>query len=96
MEREHYTYTMDFSGLKDWREIYPLVRKCMEFPEYMGNNLDAIWDCLTDYICYQNTITIKGVKSLSKSLQEDVTEIIDLFREAEEKYPDRFEIRYED
>ena len=96
MEMEHYSYTVDFTDLKNWRKIYPLIKKSMDFPDYFGENLSALWDCLTDYTCSQNTITIKGVKSLSQSLQQDIEEILAIFERAQTRYPEYFKIRYED
>ena len=96
MERKHDYYTIDFTGMKDWREIYPRIKKSMDFPDYFGENLSALWDCLVDCFSSRNTITIKGVKSLSKTLQEDIAEILVIFERAQTRYPEDFEIRYED
>lgn len=39
---------LDFSGLKTRNEIHEYLAEKMEFPEYYGRNLDALYDCLTD------------------------------------------------
>ena len=96
MERRHDYYTIDFTGMKDWRDIYPKIKKSMDFPDYFGENLDALWDCLTDCFCHQNTIIIKGICSLSKTMQGYLTKICETFEEAQEKYPEDFKIRYVD
>ena len=51
---------------------------------------------LTDCFCHQNTIIIKGICSLSKTMQGYLTKICETFEEAPEKYPEDFEIRYVD
>lgn len=39
---------LDFCGLKTRKEIHEYLADKMEFPEYYGRNLDALYDCLTD------------------------------------------------
>ncbi|WP_448096863.1 barstar family protein [Luteibacter yeojuensis] len=36
------------SGCMDIRSVYRVVAKALEFPDYFGENLDALYDCLTD------------------------------------------------
>ena len=89
-------YTVDFTGAKDYREVYKIIKRDLEFPDYFGENLDAFWDCLTDMITEQPFITVKGVKSLPKRLQRDMTDIMRLFRRAEEVYPQYIRVVFEE
>lgn len=91
-----YYFTIDFSTIKDGREIYPLIKEALHFPDYFGKNLDALWDCLIDMFGDDNRIEIKGVKTLSKSLQDYLEEILDVFKEAEETYPENFSVTFVD
>lgn len=45
---EAYLVSLPGTQLIDSRSIYSHLRECLEFPEYFGNNLDALYDCLTD------------------------------------------------
>ena len=39
---------LDFSYAESREEIHATLKRQMEFPEYYGNNLDALYDCLTE------------------------------------------------
>lgn len=40
--------TLDGNVLADAAKVHDYLKKLLEFPEYYGNNLDALYDCLTD------------------------------------------------
>lgn len=78
-------FTLDFSECRSIGEIYSVIKKEMELPEWFGANLDALWDSLVGIMYTPAQITVnKAVKN--KELIEDVEEIISVMREAEEKY----------
>ena len=62
------TITIDFTGAKNWDEVHERISKPLDFPEWYGKNLDALWDLLTGYIAPCN-IKIKGTK------KDDISEI---------------------
>lgn len=39
---------LDLRGLESRRELHTYIAEKMDFPEYYGKNLDALYDCLTD------------------------------------------------
>lgn len=43
-----YLVRLPGTQLVNSESIYDHLHKCLEFPEYFGNNLDALYDCLTD------------------------------------------------
>ena len=43
------TTLLDLSGILDEETFHEYVSKKLDFPGYYGFNLDALWDCLTDY-----------------------------------------------
>ena len=93
---ETYYFTIDFSTIKNGREVYPLIKEALHFPDYFGKNLDALWDCLTDMSGDYNQIEIRGVKTLSKSLQDYLEEIFMVIKEAEKRYPEYYHITFVD
>ena len=40
--------TIDCSPLRSPKELHRVLAEKLEFPEYYGNNLDALYDCLTE------------------------------------------------
>lgn len=49
--------TLDGNLLADAAQVHSYLKECLEFPEYYGNNLDALHDCLTDLDTIEITIT---------------------------------------
>ena len=39
---------LDFTCAETREEIHEILKRELDFPEYYGNNLDALYDCLTD------------------------------------------------
>lgn len=40
--------TLDGNLLADAAKVHDYLKEMLEFPEYYGSNLDALYDCLTD------------------------------------------------
>ena len=77
MEKEN--YTVDFKNVKDSYDMHRIFKESMDFPYYYGHNLDALWDCLTDLLCYDITIRILHFDDLQKAdvlLSEKVYETL--------------------
>ncbi len=55
--------TIDCSGIQNKDQLHCLLAKELEFPEYYGHNLDALFDCLTD-ICVPTDIRLLGWHAL--------------------------------
>jgi ribonuclease inhibitor len=87
--------TVDFTGAKNYGDIYPLIKKGLQVPQRLGENKDALWDIITGYINTPVEITIKGVSSLTNKLQGEIEDILAVFDDAMKKYPDEYLIVYE-
>ena len=50
---------LDASKMKNREEAHSYLKEMLSFPDYYGNNLDALYDCLTEMgrteICFRNT-----------------------------------------
>ena len=40
--------TLDGNILADIAQVHDYIKEMLDFPEYYGKNLDALFDCLTD------------------------------------------------
>lgn len=40
--------TLNCAGLQDKARLHSVLAEALDFPEWYGNNLDALYDCLTD------------------------------------------------
>lgn len=49
--------TLDGNLLGDAAQVHDYLKEMLEFPEYYGKNLDALFDCLTDLDNVEITIT---------------------------------------
>ncbi|MEE5992662.1 MAG: barstar family protein [Oscillospiraceae bacterium] len=42
-------YLLDGSQMQDLPSAHRYLKEMLNFPEYYGNNLDALFDCLTEF-----------------------------------------------
>lgn len=50
--------TLDGNLLADAAKVHEYLKEMLEFPEYYGSNLDALYDCLTDLENIEITINL--------------------------------------
>lgn len=50
--------TLDGNILADIAQVHDYIKEMLDFPEYYGKNLDALFDCLTDLDNVEITITV--------------------------------------
>ena len=58
---------IDGNEIKDREALHAAHREGLDFPDYYGNNLDALYDCLSD-IFGETKITVKNYPALRESL----------------------------
>ena len=39
---------IDCAGITDVRQLHGILSRALSFPDWYGNNLDALYDCLTE------------------------------------------------
>ena len=74
-------YTLDFSNVNQFSEIHSVIRKELDFPDYYGCNLDALWDCLTDMIGDPIHIEIIGLEVIEQKFGDYASKLIEIFTE---------------
>ena len=72
---------IDISGIASKKTLHRVLRAHLDLPEYYGNNLDALHDCLTDGVqgirlAFINTEAPKpGMESYMTSLRNMLKEV---------------------
>lgn len=81
------TIVLDFTECKYIYDIHMVLKNAFHFPEYYGENWDALWDCLD---CYCNTplrVEIYGLGTLDKQFDESVQDMFLVFDDVHEDCP---------
>ena len=60
---------IDLEGISDKEEFYSVIRDTIEIPDYFGNNLDALYDVLTEDF-EEKTIVIKGIEQTADEMKD--------------------------
>lgn len=80
---------LDFTDCKYIMRLYDIIQEGFGFPDWFGRNLDALWDLLCDY--YYDlppvTVTIKGVGTMPKDLQNYMNKIFEVFADVRKEVP---------
>lgn len=85
--------TLDFTGYRYLGEIHKELKEKFKFPDYYGENLDALWDCMRCYCDYDLYVYIKGLSSLPKEFEDYMRKILEVFDDVHDETPNiTFEI----
>lgn len=84
--------TLDFSSCSNWWDVHELLKDKLEFPDFYGKNLDALWDLLTGYIEIPITINIH-LASVQKGAMHEVGKVLAVMKEFAQ-YDDGITINY--
>ena len=57
------TVLLDVSAVTSAAELHALLKEALALPHWYGNNLDALYDCLTD-LCEDTCLTLTGTQTL--------------------------------
>lgn len=74
--------TIDCNGISAKAQLHALIAQALQFPDWYGNNLDALMDCLTDL--YETHVEITGWDTLPFPAED----FWETFRDAETENPD--------
>ena len=91
---ETYRYKVDFSKVNHFIEIHEVLKRDLDFPDYYGGNLDALWDCLTDMLGGINYIQIQGFSNILKKYPEESKEIYSILQEVKHAYGNKYSDRF--
>jgi len=74
---------IDFTGCKYLSEVHLRLKEALHFPDWYGENLDALWDLLCR--AKPSEIHLKGLTDVSKELIPEMQKILEVFKKAEEE-----------
>ncbi len=74
-------FELDFSEIKSLLALHQYFKTVFDLPDYYGNNMDALWDCLS--CCYDEstTIVLQNISALPKEMAPCVTIMLKLFQD---------------
>ena len=74
-------FILDFSEIKTVLELHQYLKEVFALSEYYGNNMDALWDCLS--CCYDEstTIELRYLDTLRKRLEKTTLTMLEVFQD---------------
>lgn len=91
MEKDLAEFTVDFKSINNYEDVHTCMMKNMHFPYYYGYNLDALWDCLTDLICYDHvTIYFLNFQNVEAKFPEEAAVISEELKMLKHVYTDAY------
>ena len=90
---EKYYYTVDFSEVKYYSDVYQAVIRGLEFPEYCGENYDALYDFMTDMITQYSVVLIKNFEIVEEKYGDAWSKILECFVDAKHVYHGKYQER---
>ena len=79
------TVFLDGKDLTSEEKAHQILKEKLELPDYYGENLNALWDCLTGWINLPLKIVWKDFDYSKNQLGEFAEELLQLFYEAKEE-----------
>ena len=95
---------LDLNLVKNREQLHDYLALTMEFPDYYGRNLDALYDVLTaitedtciGIFCGERTdipvVHVNRVKKVFKDAEQDNKHLCVIFSELEDNYEDSLDI----
>lgn len=69
--------------------LHDVLKDKLDFPDYYGRNLDALWDCLTGWVDLPLTLVLKNFEFSNTLLGSYADDVLEVLQEAQE---DEFKI----
>ena len=74
-------FILDFTEIKTVLGLHQYLKETFDLPSYYGNNMDALWDCLS--CCYDEstTIEVRNLDILRKRLEHTTRTMLEVFQD---------------
>ena len=76
---------LDGKDFKTKEELHKVLKTKLELPEYYGENLDALWDCLTGWIDLPMEVVWINFKRSKEYLGDYAKSLLEIFDEAQKE-----------
>lgn len=77
-------YTINGAAMTDREQAHDELARALEFPEYYGRNLDALWDLATEVV---GDVTLENAAEMLNSLEGYGCKLLETLYEAAQKNP---------
>lgn len=82
-------FTVDLSGSPSKRGAMSALSRDLDFPDYFGNNWDALADCLNDFgwaPAQGYLLRLSGAHALARSAPRDFAMLLEILQEAAQRW----------
>ena len=81
--------TLELTGCGSVGEVHERIKRTFGFPEYYGENWDAMWDCLRDvfFPAVPRRIVVEGLGAMAGDLQKYSGTLREIFADLQAEYP---------
>lgn len=76
---------LDGKDIPSKEKLHEILKIKLELPDYYGENLNALWDCLTGWIELPLTIEFYNFRECEKFLGEYALKLLEVFKDAEKE-----------
>lgn len=83
---------IDGKNLKDKKSLHLILKEKLNLPEYYGENLDALWDCLTGDIAMPLSIVWENFNESKNYLGEYADKAAEVLLKAEKHFHGKLKI----
>ncbi|GAB3421870.1 barstar family protein [Niabella aquatica] len=81
----------DFERIGSINDFYAIAKRELQLPEHFGNNLDALWDCITGDITLPVSVRFLN---MSMTQLETFDKLIQLFEDAADEIGEDLSFEY--
>jgi len=70
---------IDGKHIKSEEDFHSVLARELDFPDFYGQNLDALWDCMTGFVSMPLHLTWANYSVSEKKMSDSLKAIIELF-----------------
>ncbi|MEC1403663.1 barstar family protein [Bacillus subtilis] len=83
---------IDGKDFENIEVLHDVLKDKLDFPNYYGRNLDALWDCLTGWVDLPLTLVLIHFEFSNTFLGSYADDVLEVLQEAQEELKDEFKI----